>query len=182
MTERIKLTTREVFKVASGEPTHWGVHVFDVKNTRESSEYLVDQILDDQMKAEKCDELSDELSQACVDVVTIGKDNNHLKELNTTLSKALAEEMASNFKQANLKQELEEKLERIKEECDLIRSTGIPSSFDEHTAKMHVELNAQMILVKKIEEIFVTQISTAIDPALQAKDDAKRKFFEEDGV
>lgn len=62
MTERIKLTT-EVFVVASGEPPHWGVHVFDVKNTKESSEQLVKQIREDQEKSEKYDACGNLINQ-----------------------------------------------------------------------------------------------------------------------
>ena len=53
------------------------------------------------------------------------KEIQKLKELNTTLSKALAEEMTSNFKQTHLRSKLEEKLERIEEWVTQFDNTGI---------------------------------------------------------
>ena len=45
------------------------------------------------------------------------------------------------------------KLRKIREICDSVRCTGIPCSMDKHTERMHIELDAQMQVVKEIEEV-----------------------------
>ena len=52
-----------------------------------------------------------------------------LKDLNNTLSNALAAEMTSNFKQAHIRQNLEEKIEKIEEECNKEPRAYISASF-----------------------------------------------------
>ena len=48
-----------------------------------------------------------------------------LYNLNKTLSKALAEEIASNFAQSNLRKKQDEKLERIQKEVDYQSNSGL---------------------------------------------------------
>jgi len=48
----------------------------------------------------------------------LNDENKELEKLNTTLIKSLAYEMASNFKQADLRAQQEEKLDEIEKECD----------------------------------------------------------------
>lgn len=49
--------------IAFGEPTHWYLNILATKNTRTSCEQLKQQILENQEKAEKWDELQHGISQ-----------------------------------------------------------------------------------------------------------------------
>jgi len=54
--------------------------------------------------------------------------------------------------------QLKEKLEKINKVLEDVRMTSIPSCIDEHTTRMHQDLKAQMIVVKKIEAILAEKI------------------------
>lgn len=104
MTERIKLTREYLTE-------------FLEDHFLQSEEVFIQQVLDDQEKAEIL-EIGQEdsmfkVAKFCETLTEWKKENKELKELNTTLSKALAEEMAANFKCAHVKCLLEQKLDKI---------------------------------------------------------------------
>lgn len=59
-------------------------------------------------------------------------------------------------------------LYEVKKICHDVRLTGIPSVMNEQTAKMRADLDAQMIIVKKIEELMGNE-----DTAIVAEDSTK---------
>lgn len=85
------------------------------------------------------------------------KELQRVKELNTTISKALAEEMASNFNLEHIRCIQEQKLDRIEAEISQ------PYSKDQQLRNIRV----------------ILQEDFKIDPALKAKLDAKKKIQEE---
>ena len=51
----MKLTEDDIASIAHGEPTHWYLSIFDKGNSKETTEQLKQQILDDHEKARKWD-------------------------------------------------------------------------------------------------------------------------------
>ena len=90
---------------------------------------------------------------------------DRLKELNTKLSKGIAYEMQSNFAQAHLRQKLEIKLEKVEEWVTNHDNTGIGNQTWTELKEILKEKNTS---------------KPDIDPALQSKLDAKKKFLDSD--
>lgn len=129
MTDRIKLT-KEIWNdfldtaVDASGSAGWAWFQQKYGFTSESFEKL---ILENQRYADKFDEelkqflktedyneeLLNKLSTLDDKKEKLEQEIQGLQELNTKLSKALAEEIASNFSQAHLRANLEEKLEKI---------------------------------------------------------------------
>lgn len=82
----------------------------------------------------------------------MSEEEKKLKEINTKLSKALAEEMASNFSQAHLRANLEEKLEKIKELPTYTRNSHRFVSKDDLKEILKEEKSWQAVQTTKIEE------------------------------
>jgi len=79
MPERIKLNEGRIFPVASGEPTHWGLHIFDENNSKESCEQIRAQILDDYNTWNLVD-IAFGKTATITDILNLIKENKELKE------------------------------------------------------------------------------------------------------
>ena len=119
MTERIKLTDEDlhiIFGSSNGlydyKLQFRSLEGLELQWTKEQTAQLKAQILEDQ---EFVTELGDGWKDIIKFVRETKKENKHLRKLNKDLANAISLEVDSNYKLHNIKQELEEKLEKIEE-------------------------------------------------------------------